>query len=235
MAVKNVFRITLAIVILAAGFAFPRSAAAAPAAGVGGCGATYVVQPGDWLIKIANFCGVTLQDLYNANPGLIYQIYIYPGQVLNIPTYGYVPPAYTPPAYTPPAYTPPNDGRQYCTNSVCFNHPNMVVTLSVNSTYIAAKVPLKSEFTLYARVHNNGSVPLSIVGYTTPPAGIWLEGHDVDCPEPLPIGGTCNEWWIFSAQESTSAWIRVYIRGFFTDINGYQRITQSPAFQIIVD
>ena len=47
------------------------------------CGSTYVVQPGDWLSKIANRCGVSLSQLYAANPNVGY--YIYPGQVLNIP------------------------------------------------------------------------------------------------------------------------------------------------------
>ena len=47
------------------------------------CGSTYVVQPGDWLSKIADRCGVTLSQLYAANPGVGY--YIYPGQVLAIP------------------------------------------------------------------------------------------------------------------------------------------------------
>jgi LysM repeat protein len=51
------------------------------AAGI--CNRNYVVQPGDWLTKIARYCGVTLSQLYGANPNVGY--YIYPGQVLLIP------------------------------------------------------------------------------------------------------------------------------------------------------
>jgi LysM repeat protein len=49
------------------------------------CGTTYVVQPGDWVYKIARTCGVTTADLYAANPWLYNYYYIYPGQVLVIP------------------------------------------------------------------------------------------------------------------------------------------------------
>ena len=50
-----------------------------------GCGSMYVVQRGDWLAKIARKCGVTLADLYAANPWARYERYIYPGQWLTIP------------------------------------------------------------------------------------------------------------------------------------------------------
>src|SRR5512134_677256 len=49
------------------------------------CGVNYVVQPGDWLAKIARRCGVTLAELYAANPWTRYTFYIYPGQVVVIP------------------------------------------------------------------------------------------------------------------------------------------------------
>jgi lysozyme len=63
------------------------------------CGSTYVVQRGDWLAKIARKCGVTLSQLYAANPWVGYYYYIYPGQVLVIPggydpIYSYCGPGY---------------------------------------------------------------------------------------------------------------------------------------------
>jgi LysM repeat protein len=70
------------ILILLTAFAGPGSAQASSI-----CGSTYVVQPGDWLSTIADRCGVTLAQMYAANPGLGY--YIYPGQVLVIPGGGY--------------------------------------------------------------------------------------------------------------------------------------------------
>jgi LysM repeat protein len=80
MSAKPLIRIVLVVAVLAACFTFPRAASA-----WGGCGSTYVVQPGDWLAKIASRCGVTLSALYAANPWAAYYRYIYPGQVLNIP------------------------------------------------------------------------------------------------------------------------------------------------------
>jgi LysM repeat protein len=80
MFAKRLIQIVLVFAVLAACFSLPRAASA-----WGGCGSTYVVQPGDWLSKIANRCGVTLSALYAANPWAAYYRYIYPGQVLNIP------------------------------------------------------------------------------------------------------------------------------------------------------
>ena len=49
------------------------------------CGATYTVQSGDYLTKIAQQCGVTYQALINANPSIANPSLIYPGQTINIP------------------------------------------------------------------------------------------------------------------------------------------------------
>src|SRR5512138_3856268 len=68
----------------------------------GYCGPTYVVQPGDWLAKIASYCGVSTSALIAANPWTQYYYYIYPGQVLTIPQ-----------AYYPPPPPPPNPGGGY--------------------------------------------------------------------------------------------------------------------------
>ena len=71
----------------------------------GYCGSTYVVQPGDWLAKIARYCGVSLSGLIAANPWTQYYYYIYPGQVLVIPGAYYPPP---PPDYGGPSVCGPN-------------------------------------------------------------------------------------------------------------------------------
>jgi LysM repeat protein len=81
MSAKHMIQLTLIFAVVFACLAFPRSASA----GSGYCGSTYVVQPGDWLSKIAGRCGVTLSALYAANPWVAYYYYIYPGQVLVIP------------------------------------------------------------------------------------------------------------------------------------------------------
>ena len=80
MSAKRMIQITLILTILVACFLFPRGASAGA-----GCGSTYVVQPGDWLSRIANRCGISLSALIAANSWVSYYRYIYPGQVLNIP------------------------------------------------------------------------------------------------------------------------------------------------------
>jgi LysM repeat protein len=80
MAGKRFIQVSLILILLAASFATTVSAKAWSA-----CGSTYVVQRGDWLAKIARTCGVSLADLYAANPWTRYYYYIYPGQVLTLP------------------------------------------------------------------------------------------------------------------------------------------------------
>ena len=78
MYAKRMIQLTLIVVLLVTAFAVTQGVSAS-----GNCSSTYVVRPGDWLSKIAGRCGVTLSQLYTANPWVGF--YIYPGQVLNIP------------------------------------------------------------------------------------------------------------------------------------------------------
>jgi LysM repeat protein len=99
MYAKRTIQLSLVLVLLFASLAFTGSAHAWG----GYCGSTYIVQPGDWLAKIARNCGVTLSQMYAANPGV--GSYIYPGQILYIPGgydggydggyYGYCGPSYS--------------------------------------------------------------------------------------------------------------------------------------------
>jgi LysM repeat protein len=89
---KTLLRIVLLVAVLMGSLVTTGSAQAG-----GYCGATYTVQWGDTLGRIASICGVSIDAIYAANPGL--GSVIYAGQVINIP--GGIPP-YTPPPYTPP-------------------------------------------------------------------------------------------------------------------------------------
>lgn len=94
---KSLFRLVLLVAVLLGSFASVGSAQAG-----GYCGATYTVQWGDTLGRIASICGVTLDSLYAANPGL--GSVIYAGQVINV----YAPaPVPLPPA---PSYYPSYGG-----------------------------------------------------------------------------------------------------------------------------
>lgn len=94
MFAKRTIQLTVICILLFTSFAFTSRVSASAY-----CSSTYVVQPGDWLSKIARKCGVTLSQLYAANPGVGY--YIYPGQVLTIPG-GYYDPGYS---YCGPSYS----------------------------------------------------------------------------------------------------------------------------------
>lgn len=93
MSAKHSIQLTLIVILLLASLSVPNHASASAY-----CSSRYVVQPGDWLARIARKCGVTLSQMYAANPGVGY--YIYPGQVLNIP--GGYDPGY---AYCGPSYS----------------------------------------------------------------------------------------------------------------------------------
>lgn len=55
---------------------------------VAGSNGTYVVQPGDTFSSIASRYGLSVQQLWAANPQIWNINYIYPGQVIYIPTGG---------------------------------------------------------------------------------------------------------------------------------------------------
>ena len=67
-------------------------------------GAYYTVRRGDTLGNIALAYGISLGSLVAANPQIWNPSLIYPGQVINVPTYN--PPVYVPP-YVPPTVPPP--------------------------------------------------------------------------------------------------------------------------------
>ncbi len=225
MFAKRLLQITLTMAVLVACFATPRSASA-----MGPCGSTYIVQPGDWLSRIAERCGVSLSALYAANPDVVYQRYIYPGQVLNIP--GGPGPFAQPQNYCPPYCQP------YITTNpfpwiapATFWFPSMVVTPLVGSSYYGAMAYVGTQLTFQTKVRNNGDVPLQIVANLTPPSGWEVNDQYNDCPTNLAAGSICTFTWIFIPQVSGLAYVRVYACGFYTDYYGNaQRITQSPAF-----
>lgn len=49
------------------------------------CGSTYIVQPGDFLAKIAQQCGISTSSLEAANPQIANPNLIFPFEVINIP------------------------------------------------------------------------------------------------------------------------------------------------------
>ena len=80
MSAKRIIQLSLILVLVLASLVVTRNAQAES-----WCGSYYVVQRGDWLARIARNCGITLSELYAANPWVRYERYIYPGQVLSMP------------------------------------------------------------------------------------------------------------------------------------------------------
>jgi LysM repeat protein len=80
MSHKAFTQVSVLILMLLTFFVFPMSANAGSA-----CGSTYTVQQGDTLGSVASACGITVYDLYTANPG-ISGYNLYAGQVLTIPS-----------------------------------------------------------------------------------------------------------------------------------------------------
>ena len=79
MSHKTFTQASIGLLMALALFAIPISANAG-----GACDSTYTVQSGDTLGSIAEICGTTVSDLYNANPGIGGTLYA--GQVLTIPS-----------------------------------------------------------------------------------------------------------------------------------------------------
>jgi hypothetical protein len=234
MMAKRSIQIVLALAVVAASLGLPRLAAAD-----GVCGPTYVVQPGDWLSKIANRCGVTLRALYDANPGVEWQRYIYPGQVLNIPGQTPPPPLPTP----PPPYTSQGCATPWCQPFLPANapgtapyywYPSMTVAPHVGGSYYWTTATIGKSVTLQGQLRNNGDVPLQVSAYLETPEGFYLEDNYNNCPGTLAVAATCTYSWVFVPQQSGSFYLRVYGKGFYT-INGMtSHISNSSAFFFVV-
>ena len=226
MFAKRLLQITLILAILLTSFAIPRSASAS-----GPCGSTYIVQPDDWLSRIANRCGVSLSALYAANPGVEYQRYIYPGQVLNIPDgtwYGNPGPG--------PVGPRPNYGLPYGKIPNTLWYPSMIVTPMVGSSYFTSTSNVGTKITFQTKIKNNGDVTLKLTANLTPPEDWDVDAQYNDCPTNLGIGSTCTYTWVFTPRVSGYVWVRVYARGLYTDFNGNtQRITNSSAYLFEVE
>ena len=112
----------------------------------------------------------------------------------------------------------------------------MIVTPLVGGDFYWTRTYAGTPFTLQVKVLNNGNVSLQIVANLTTPSGWDFDNTYSDCPTALAVGSYCTLSWVFTPQDTGYAYPRVYVRGFYTDSYGYsQRITQSPAYLVIVD
>lgn len=107
--------------------------------------------------------------------------------------------------------------------------PHMYAYLLANGSYYTSTVTIGNKLTLQANVQNSGSVPLQIVADLTVPSG-WDVNDKYDNCGNLAGGSLCTLTWVFSPQVSGQVYIRVFVRGNYTDSNGNpSRITAAPA------
>jgi LysM repeat protein len=80
------FALALLVAILIAGQILTPAAAAAPSAPTltSACGDTYTVQRGDYLTRIARYCGVSYSLVLAYNPQITNPNRIYPGQIIYL-------------------------------------------------------------------------------------------------------------------------------------------------------
>jgi hypothetical protein len=110
--------------------------------------------------------------------------------------------------------------------------PNMQVTLISGGSTYASTVYAGKGLAFQTKVKNTGNVPLQVVANLTVPQN-WDVDEDKysDCPENLAAKDSCTITWKFTPQVSGQVYLRVYVRGSYTESSGNtNRITQSPAF-----
>ncbi|HVM70188.1 MAG TPA: hypothetical protein VMT91_00400 [Anaerolineales bacterium] len=108
--------------------------------------------------------------------------------------------------------------------------PNMVATLLSGGSTYTSTVYTGKVISFQANVKNVGNVPLQITATLTPPAN-WDVNDKYDNCGTLAAGSSCTLTWLFTPQTAGQVYLRVYVRGSYTDANGNAaRITGAPAF-----
>lgn len=101
--------VAVALVMAAVSFLFTSKPVAAQTTFP--CETYHIVQPGEYVAKIARIYGVTPQAILAYNPEVAARPnLIYPGQVIKIPLCGQAPPWVPPPQPVPPTTPPPGTG-----------------------------------------------------------------------------------------------------------------------------
>jgi len=108
--------------------------------------------------------------------------------------------------------------------------PNMYVTLLSGGSYYTSTVYTGRQLTLQTKVMNAGNVSLAITATLATPTG-WTLNEKYDNCGTLAVSSYCTLTWLFTPQASGQTYLRVYVRGNYTDANGNaNRITGAPAF-----
>jgi hypothetical protein len=108
--------------------------------------------------------------------------------------------------------------------------PNMYVTVWSGGSSYTSTVYTGNQLTFQAKVQNSGNVPLQIVANLTAPTGWSINDQYENCGT-LAVASSCTLTWVFTPQVAGQVYLRVYVRGNYTDASGNaNRITGAPAF-----
>ena len=191
------FALAVAILIAAQLFS-PVAAASTPAAlAYEDCGETYVVQPQDYLAKIARNCGTSVSSILSLNSQISNANLIYTGQVLRLTS--------SAPITTWPIYTTPITYSWYArvSLSATYAHPGDSVTVYVSGFPAGAEIDY--------RVGIQGETFTEIYDDTVSSSGTASETIT------LPASAEKGEYWVVqvittslsSVVSVTSHWIYI--------------------------
>ena len=108
--------------------------------------------------------------------------------------------------------------------------PNMYVTIWSGGSSYTSTVYTGKQLTVQAVVKNAGNVPLDIVANLAAPDN-WDINDKYDNCGTLAVANSCTLTWVFTPQVAGQVYLRVYVRGNYTDASGNaNRITGAPAF-----
>ena len=231
----------LVAALLIAGTLFTPVAAASSASTLSSstCGDTYVVQPLDWLSRIASRCNLTVAEILALNPQIVNPSLIYPGQVLRLT--GNAPASPYWPTYNP---TTTSNGYARVSLSTTWAYPGQAISVYISgfpaNAEIDYRVGIQGE--TFSEVYD-GTV--SAYGYDSQVITTSLANITSVSSHTIYIGSYYNPytWPTGYARVSLSATqaragdtIAVYASGFpaYAEID-YRVGKQSESFSVVYD
>jgi len=214
------------------------------------CGGSPTAAPTADTAPLFTQIAATSQAMQATNQALETQLAQANAQLSSTPPATSTPPAFPTPAATPaptstntplptsiplPLPTSNNGGSSGSSGPT----PSMDVTLIANDTSgFEATISAGTSLIFKAKVKNTSAISMQVVANLAVPDG-WDVDQNMfsDCPtnESLDQNETCTISWYFTPHGKGQIYLRVYLRGLYTDSAGAsQRITDSPAYLINV-
>ena len=108
--------------------------------------------------------------------------------------------------------------------------PNMYASIWSGGSSYTSTVYTGKQLTIQTKVQNTGNVPLQIVASLAAPTN-WDINEKYDNCGTLAVASSCTLTWVFTPQVAGQVYLRVFVRGNYTDASGNaNRVTAAPAF-----